>query len=483
MKLRDILIGLSIKQINADLDMEISDICYDSRAAEACSMFVAIRGFSSDGHKFIPSAVEKGASLVLCEQVPTEDIPYVIVEDSRSALAQCSANFFGNPSKKMKIIGITGTNGKTTTTYLLKHLLETCLGAKVGLVGTNGNMIGEELIHTEHTTPESYELQKLFSQMLDAGCSHVVMEVSSHSLCLNRVDAVHFNLGLFTNLTQDHLDFHDTMEQYADAKAKLFKLCDKAVINLDDAWSSVMLNSCACDYFTISEKDKTASFYARDIDLSAAGVAFNLVHENVFSDVTLKIPGLFSVYNGMGVLAAGVALDIPLADCIEALRTAKGVRGRVEVVETDGDYTILIDYAHTPDALENVLKSMKAVTDNRVVAVFGCGGDRDNKKRPLMGKIAAECADFVIVTSDNPRTENPTTIIEQILVGMEGMDTPYVMIEKRPEAIEWAINNHQKGDVIVLAGKGHEDYQIIGKTKYHMDEREIIAEILDKRKI
>lgn len=482
MKLAELLRDIEVVESHASPELEIADVAYDSRQVTKGAAFVAIRGFESDGHKYIPQAAEKGASCVICEEKPALDVPYVVVRDSRLALAVASKNLFGDPGGEMVMLGVTGTNGKTTTTYLIKHLLEQKKGATVGLIGTNGNMIGSDFLPTERTTPESYELQKLLREMADAGCTHVIMEVSSHSLVLHRVAGLHFAVGIFTNLTQDHLDFHKTMAEYARAKSLLFDMCDRAVINLDDEWSEYMLEHCSCPALTFSEGER-GDLTARDIELASSGVSFTAGYEGRCERVRLGIPGLFSVYNALGVMGCGLSLGIDLADCADSLASAKGVKGRVEVVPTDGDYTILIDYAHTPDALENVLKSMRRVTKGRLVALFGCGGDRDRTKRPVMGRIAAENADFVVVTSDNPRTEDPEAIIADIVAGMEGSSTPREVITGRPEAIEWAIEHHQPGDVIVLAGKGHEDYQIVGHEKHHMDEREIVADILKKRKI
>ena len=381
----------------------------------------------------------------------------------------------------MQIIGITGTNGKTTTTYLLKHLLEDTIGAKVGLIGTNGNMIGSEFIHTERTTPESFELQQLFAEMKSAGCTHVVMEVSSHSLVLSRVAGIDFAVGAFTNLTQDHLDFHHTMEEYAAAKALLFSVCRVGCINIDDKWADNMMKNAPCRLLTYSADGKEASLAAENIKLSAKGVSFTASCDGKRADVSLAIPGKFSVYNALNTIAVGLALGISLDDCAKAMKTAHGVKGRMELVPTDGDYTIVIDYAHTPDALENALKALRADHNGRLVALFGCGGDRDRTKRPIMGAIAADNADFVIVTSDNPRTEQPQSIIDEILVGLEGKKTEHIAICDRAEAIKWAIDNHRANDVILLAGKGHEDYQVVGHEKHHMDEREIVAEHIEKR--
>jgi len=482
MKLRALLDGVEVIESTADLCLEIGDISYDSRKTKPGDLFVAITGFESDGHAFIASAVEKGALAVICESTPSVDIPYVLVENSRAVLAFTSANLFGKPAEKMKIIGVTGTNGKTTSTMLIKHMIEKCENVKVGLVGTNQNMIGYRVLHTEHTTPESYELQKLFGEMTDEGCAYVVMEVSSHSLALSRVEGICFDVGLFTNLTQEHLDFHKSMDEYAGVKARLFTHCKKGAVNLDDEYAALMLDRAECEMMTYSVNRDEAELVAKDIKLLPTGVRFCALSTNVLERVKLGIPGRFSVYNALGVISVGMLLGYSVSQCADALDTAQGVKGRVEVVPTDGEYAILIDYAHTPDALENVLKSMKEVTEGRVVALFGCGGDRDKTKRPVMGAVAADCADFVIVTSDNPRTENAEAIIEDILVGLEGAKTPKKVIPDRREAIAWAIDHHKPGDVIVLAGKGHETYQIIGKEKHHMDEREIVAEHIEKQK-
>ena len=481
MKLKDLLANIEIVEWGAPPELEIGDLCYDSRRVTKGDVFAAIPGFETDGHKFIPAAVEKGAAVILCERKPEGDVPFVRVADSRLALALAAANLFGHPGDEMKLIGVTGTNGKTTSTMLIKHMLETCVGAKVGLIGTNQNMIGSEALPTERTTPESYELQKLLREMADAGCTHVVMEVSSHSLVLSRVAGLRFAVGLFTNLTQDHLDFHKTMDAYAQAKAILFTQSEKGAVNLDDPYASVMLEAARCPMLTWSIEKNEADLVAKDIRLAADGVRFCALGAEGLERVKLGIPGRFSVYNALTVIACGVQLGIPLERCCASLSDAQGVRGRVEVVPTDGDYTILIDYAHTPDALENVLRSLRETTSGRLVAVFGCGGDRDRTKRPIMGKIATETADFTVITSDNPRTEEPEKIIADILEGVSCPKSRYKVIPDRREAIAWAIDNHRSGDVIVLAGKGHETYQIVGKTKYHMDEREIVAEHLAKR--
>lgn len=481
MKLSEILKDIDIIENAADLETEISDICSDSRKTVKGALFVAVTGFETDGHKYISSAVSLGASCVICEHKPEVSVPYVIVRNSRKALAYVSANFYGRPADKMTMIGITGTNGKTTSTYLLKTILESG-GAKVGLIGTNQNMIGDRILDTERTTPESNELQQLFKQMHDEGCTHVVMEVSSHALELSRVDGVRFKVGIFTNLTQDHLDFHDTMDKYRMAKAKLFTMCDVGVLNLDDqAWGKIA-ESATCKVFTYSAKSDEADLVAKNIRLKNDSVSFEALLPGHIRRIELGIPGEFTVYNALGVIGAALHLGFDLKQTELALKAASGVKGRVEVVPTGTDYTMIIDYAHTPDALENVLSAVRGFAKGRVVALFGCGGDRDGKKRPLMGAIAAKMADFVIVTSDNPRTEDPMSIINEILAGMEGTKTPYTVIEDRRKAIRWSMDNAQPDDIIVLAGKGHETYQIIGKNKTHLDEREEIAAHLQEIK-
>lgn len=480
MKLKELLRDIPVLAITADPETEIKNICYDSRAVEKGDLFVAVEGFKSDGHRFIPMAVEKGAAAVLCSRKPEGEVPCVLVENTRRGLALVSAAYFGHPAKKLKMIGITGTNGKTSSTMLTKYMLEECLNAPVGLIGTISNWIGDREVPTERTTPESYELQKLLAQMVEAGCSHAVMEVSSHALTLDRVAGVEFEAGLFTNLTQDHLDFHETMENYADAKAMLFSVSRRGAVNLDDPWNAYMINRAACPMMGYSAAGNGGELTAEDIRLSAGGVKFTACFAGEKVPVSLAIPGKFSVENALTALAAGLMLDIPLAQAAEALGRCRGVKGRVEVVPTPEDYTIIIDYAHTPDALEKVLQTMKAVSSGRLVALFGCGGDRDGTKRPIMGRIAAENADLTIVTSDNPRTEDPEAIIADIMAGIpEG--TAMKMISDRREAIFWAIDNHEPGDVIVLAGKGHETYQEICGVKYPMDEREIVAEYLQRR--
>ena len=346
----------------------------------------------------------------------------------------------------------------------------------MGLVGTIQNMIGDEILYTERTTPESFELQALFRQMVDAGCTHVIMEVSSHALVLHRVGGVRFHTGLFTNLTQDHLDFHKTMEEYRKAKSMLFSVCDHGVINADDPAAEKLLEEAKCPVLTYSAGKNHGALRAEGICLEASGVKFRAVCGEEAVPMELAIPGAFSVYNALGVTGMALALGLSLTQIADAMSTAQGVKGRAEVVPTPGkEYTVLIDYSHTPDSLENILRTAREFCKGKLFAVFGCGGDRDPIKRPIMGRIGAELADHVVVTSDNPRTEDPMKIIDQIMEGVRELDTPCTVIENRRQAIRWAMDQAGAGDVIILAGKGHETYQEIGHEKFHLDEREEVA--------
>lgn len=480
MKLKDLLRGVDVIQYTADLETEISSVCYDSRKVMPGSLFVAVSGFVTDGNRYIQMAMEKGAVAVVTGKKPEGDVPYILVRFDRLALALIGSNYYKNPAEAMTLIGITGTNGKTSSTLLLKHVLETTRGTKVGLIGTMENLIGTQVVPTERTTPESLDLQALFARMRDEGCSHVIMEVSSHAIALERIGGVHFHVAAFTNLSEDHLDFHRTMENYCDTKAELFCRSDKCVANMDDAWFSRMCAKTDKHALTTSAK-RVADLYATDLELMSDGVSFVAIHGQERVQVKLPIPGKFTVYNALTVLGAALELGISLPEAAKALATAKGVKGRVEVVPTPGKpYTVLIDYAHTPDGLENVLSSVRSFCKGRLIAVFGCGGDRDPIKRPIMGKIGVEIADYAIITSDNPRTEAPMAIIADILKGVDSNKKNYEVIENRPQAIRQAMDIAQKNDIIVLAGKGHETYQEIHGIKHHLDEREVVAAYLEE---
>ena len=478
MKLKELLKGITVLESTVDPELNIDAVHYDSRKVTEGSLFVAISGFASDGNRFIPMALSKGAAAVVTAKKPEGDVPYVLVESDRLALALLGCNFFGHPAKHMTMIGVTGTNGKTSTTLLLKQVLEKTLGAKVGLIGTMANMVGDEVIPTERTTPESFDLQALFARMRDTGCTHVVMEVSSHAVTLERIGGIRFDIAAFTNLTEDHLDFHKTMDAYCDAKAELFRRCGKAVVNADDSYSGRILDAAACPVLTTSVAGG-ADLRAGDLELLSEGITFTALCGEETVQVHLPIPGRFTVYNALTVLGIAKQLGISLTEAADALKTAEGVKGRVEVVPTPGTpYSVLIDYAHTPDGLENVLSSVKDFCKGRLIAVFGCGGDRDPMKRPIMGRIGVEKSDFAIITSDNPRTEDPVAIIEDILKGVNPELGEYIVMEDRRAAIRYAMDIAKKDDIIVLAGKGHETYQEINGHKYHLDEREEVADHL-----
>jgi len=431
-------------------DVLIKMIQIDSRKVKEGDIFVAIKGFNFDGHNFIKQAEENGASKIYCEKkINDVNIPQVIVENSRKAAGELASEFYGFPTKSFKLVGVTGTNGKTTTTYMVKSILEST-GEKVGLIGTNQNMIGTKALHTERTTPDSVDLQELFGDMRDAKCEYVVMEVSSHALALDRVAGSYFEVGAFTNLTQDHLDFHKDFEDYFAAKCKLFEMADKKVINVDNEWGRRIV----------------AMNLPNTMQVRASDINFQLPS---------NIVGQFNYENA--AVARGICIQLGLTNeqIIKGFANFKGVNGRMELVY-DADFKVIIDYAHTPDGLSNILKTAREFCEGRLVVVFGCGGDRDKAKRPIMGRIASELADICIVTSDNPRTEKPEEIINEILMGMDECDN--TIITNRREAIEYALKNAKKDDVIILAGKGHEDYQIIGTEKHHFDEHEIVGEIL-----
>ena len=372
---------------------------------------------------------------------------------------------------------MTGTNGKTTTTTLIKSMLEHA-GHKVGLIGTIQNMVGDRVLPARHTTPDSYDLQSMLALMVVEGCDYCVMEISSHALDQQRVAGCFCDIGIFTNLTQDHLDYHKTMENYLAAKKRLFSMCRTGIVNLDDAAAPEMMREVPCELVTYSATSDRADYVARNIRHRADGVDFELVGIGQIGRVRMRIPGQFSVYNGLAAATACLTAGMDFQTVVEALSAAEGVKGRAEVVPTGRDFTVVIDYAHTPDGIENICRTLKECCKGRLVTLFGCGGDRDKTKRPKMGAIAAALSDYLVITSDNPRSEAPEAIIRDILAGLEGTKTPYTVIENRVEAIRWAIAHAQPGDTLLLAGKGHETYQILADGVIHLDEREVVAEAL-----
>lgn len=458
-------------------ELEISGVTCDSRKVKKGYAFVCIIGSLSDGHDYAQSALEKGAAVIVAQRdLGLEN--QIVVEDTHAAFAAMCANWFGNPARNLKLIGVTGTNGKTSVTYMLKSILES-EGHKVGLVGTIQNMIGDEVIPTSNTTPNAYDLNSLFALMSDKGCSYAIMEVSSHALDQCRVYNLEFEVAVFTNLTQDHLDYHITMENYLEAKKKLFKMCKTAVINRDDEYAEKLMEGLDCKIVTYSTGNDS-TFSAKAVNYKPSCVEYELVSNDILQHIKVNTSGKFTVYNSLCAICSAVELGFDVSKIAAALADLQGIKGRAEVVPTGKEFTVIIDYAHTPDGLKNILKTFDECKKNRLIALFGCGGDRDKTKRPIMGSIATRYADFVIITSDNPRSEEPMSIINDILVGVEGSPTPYKVIENRIEAIKYAIKIAKEGDIVVLAGKGHETYQILADGTIHLDEREIIAEALQE---
>jgi len=479
MKIAELFNGIK-HEITGDADIDIKDIKYDSRDVKKGDLFFCISGYAADGHAYAADAVKKGAAaVVVTHMLEGLDTTQVVVGDDRGAMALCAARFFGYPAKRMKIAGITGTNGKTTTTYMIKRIAEQA-GLKVGLIGTIQNMIGDKAIHTERTTPESVNLQRLLKQMADEGCDLVAMEVSSHSLLLKRVYGIEFDVGIFSNITQDHLDFHQTWENYISAKSMLFEQSKISVINIDDDSAANMISAARHEVVEYSVS-QPSQYNAKNVNISLDGVSYDVDTDIRTLHIEVPIPGMFTVYNSLAAAVAALALNIE-AYCIEqGLKNMGPVAGRFEMLDTRGQgYSIILDYAHTPDSLENTLSTIRKFAPARVITVFGCGGNRDAGKRPQMGRIAARYSDYTIITSDNPRFEEPQSIIDQIAEGMDIPGVEYECIENRTKAIERAIKKAKKDDIILLAGKGHETYQEIKGVKHDFDEKVVVAGLFDK---
>ena len=460
MKLTDLIKDLKPVKINGKSDIGINKIEYDSRKVTQNDVFVAVRGYKTDGHNYIEQAIKNGAAAVIAEE-HTDNIKVceIITDNTRKALSLVSAAYYGYPSKKMKLIGITGTNGKTTTTYLVKSILEFA-GYKVGLIGTNQNMIGSKVIPTERTTPESLELQKLFADMVAEGAEYCVMEVSSHSLCLDRVYANQFYIGAFTNLTQDHLDFHKTMEEYARAKSILFTMCERAVVNADDKYVNAIIENADCKVVKYGI-NKKSDILAKNIKYNQRGVLFEVETPFGSENIRLDIPGEFSVYNALCAIGICQGTGVGISDIAKALILAKGVKGRAEVLSTPTDYTVMIDYAHTPDGYEKIFQYAKEITDasgGKIYAAFGCPGKRDVVKRPVMGRIAGEFCTEVVLTSQDPRDSEPEEIASQIAEGVKETSCRYSFIHDRDQGIAKAISLASSGDVVLSLGKGGETY-------------------------
>ena len=486
--LKSLLAGISYECVQGTLDREVTDIIYDSRKVTKECLFVCIKGAVVDGHKFAAQAVEAGASVLLVQEevaLPeAADVTVIRVEDTRYAMAFISAAYFDNPAEQMQVIGITGTKGKTTSTYLVKSILEQA-GRKVGLIGTIEIIIGDTHIHADHTTPESYLVQKYFRQMADAGCDTVVMEVSSQGLMLHRTQGFVFDFGIFTNIEPDHISpaEHKDFDDYLHCKSLLFKQCKVGIVNQDDAhWERIVEgHTCTLETYGI---DTEADLRAKNIQFlkegGLLGVRFDVTGLLNFP-VEIATPGKFSVYNALTAIAICRHFAVKEENIKNALRKAK-VKGRIEMVKVSDDFTLMIDYAHNAMALESLLTTLKAYEPHRLVCLFGCGGDRAKSRRYEMGEVSGRLADLTIITSDNPRTEEPQAIIDDIKIGMAKTNGKYVEICDRKEAIAYAISHGEPGDIIVLAGKGHEDYQEINGVKYPMDERILIQEILEEQK-
>lgn len=478
MKLKRLLEGIEFSAENLNLlDLEIEKITCDSSEVKEKTVFACLVGTNTDGHKFADAAEQKGAAAVLCQR-DTGVKNQIIVADTRYAFAKMAANFFGNPSKQLKFIGVTGTNGKTTITKILKTVLDKA-GLKVGLIGTIQNEIGTEAFKTDKTTPDPVKYQKLLREMANKGCEYVVMEVSSHALAQKRLADTKFEISAFTNLTQDHLDYHKDMEEYYRAKRDLFFMSKLSVVNADDSYGDRLKGEIPSKVYTISAKNKNADFVIEDIKSSVSGVEFTLKNAGRKDKISFCTPGVFSAYNATIVVAVCKLLGLDEKKTIDSLKECGHVKGRSEVIQTGRDFSVICDYAHSPDGLLNILSSINEYKKGRVVTVFGCGGDRDKSKRPIMGETAALNSDFLVITSDNPRTEDPDKIIDDIVPGVEKTNVPYVRITNRKEAISYAINHAEPNDVILLAGKGHEDYQVLGTKKIDFDERAVVKQILN----
>ena len=480
--LKTLLEKLEYELIQGDLDTPVTDIAYDSRKITPGMLFVAIEGTVSDGHKFIPDVIEKGATVLVMEKdvaVDKKDVTIVKVKNGREALSKMSAAFFDYPAKKMVSIGITGTKGKSTTTYMIRDIIEKS-GKTCGIVGTIGVSIKGKVTPTEHTTPESYDLQKYFSEMVEAGCEYMVMEVSSQGIKMDRVAGMEFDYGVFTNLSPDHIgpNEHKDFEEYLSCKAELFRMCKVGVVNSDDPhWKDIVKNA-TCDIKTFGTKEAALKADAME-HINEGGQLSMKFHASglLNGDVVVGLPGLFNIYNGMCAACVGALLGMPQEVILHALEHVE-VRGRVESVPTGRDFSVLIDFAHNGVSTESVLKTLRGYNPGRIIAIFGCGGNRSKLRRYEMGEAVGNLAELAVVTSDNPRTEDVMDIIEDIKVGLARTKGEYIVIPDRQEAVNYAVKNAREGDMIVLLGKGHEEYQEINGVKHHYSEREAVANAL-----
>lgn len=482
--LKDIISTLDVQQVQGDQNVSIQDITADSRAVKLNSLFIALDGATVDGHNYIDKAVAAGAVAVIVSKPVTvpDDVCVITVSDTRQAMMVCVPYFFDYPANRMRMVGVTGTNGKTTTTHMIRHILK-AQGHKVGVIGTVHIMIGDTSYPIHNTTPDVVDLQHILHQMVQENVEYCVMEVSSHALALGRVSGVEFDTAVFTNLTQDHLDFHKTFENYLAAKCKLFEQVSVAnqvkdnkgaVINIDDSYGHRVMEKTTAPTITYSTLGK-GTLNASDVHMSTKNSQYTVNYKGESYPVSMNTTGLFNVYNTLAAIGACLQEGISMEAIDTALKTFSSVPGRFELIEEGQDFAVVVDYAHTPDGLQNILETAKAIKENRIIIVFGCGGDRDATKRPIMGRIAAKYGDKIYVTSDNPRTEDPVQIVKDVEVGVKEAlrdGTSYEVIVDRREAINHAIHDAKAGDIVIIAGKGHENYQILKNETIHFDDRE-----------
>lgn len=483
LELKKLIGDIQYEVLRGNTDIDILGIENDSRKIKKGYMFVAIKGFSVDGHEYIHQAIDKGAVCIMVERdidIRDDSVTVIKVQNTLDVLAYASSLFYGEPSKKLNLIGVTGTNGKTSVTYLVKRIFEEN-SKKTSVIGTLGSIINDKKIDNKNTTPDSLTLQRLFSRMVDEEIEFCVMEVSSHALDLKRVEHVDYQVGIFTNLTEDHLDYHITMENYYKSKLKLFNITKKYnIINVDDTYGKRMINEISNNVPLITYGfDKKSDVTAKNILYSSSGVEFNVLTPKGSIPIHMKLLGKFNVYNALAAISCGIAYDVELHVIKKAIESMDGIKGRFELIPLKNkDFSVIIDYAHTPDGLEKVLTTIKQFAQGRVVVVFGAGGNRDKEKRPIMGEIVSNLADMCIVTSDNPRFEDPDRIIEDILAGVKKGKAKYIAITDRKEAIRYALENAKPKDIILLAGKGHETYTIIKDKVIPFNEKQIVLDIL-----
>lgn len=468
-----------VETLNVYEDVEVERVTDNNKDNLKNALYVCIDGNRVDGHSLAKAAVKTGAVAVLTSY-DLGIVNQIIVKNTRQAYAKISANFYGNPAEKLKLIGVTGTNGKTSTAFFIKGILQN-LGKKCGIIGTVKNCVGNSESEATLTTPEPMKLHKLFSQMVDNGCEYCVMEVSSQGLHQERVCGLRFQGAVLTNITPEHLDYHGNMQNYTDAKLKLFQMSEFACINIDDDNVKSIRGKISCPFSTVSAMYNEADYTAKNIVCTENSVKYEFVGMDCIGRIEIKIPGRFTVYNSLCAVAVLIKMGFSIDDISDACKKLDYIKGRAEIIKTPRNFTVMIDYAHTPDGLESILQSVREFTKGRVITVFGCGGDRDKSKRAEMGRIAGALSDLAVVTSDNPRTENPILIINDILYGMEKSKSRIAVIENRQQAIEFALGKARKGDLVLLAGKGHEVYQIIGNEKKPFDERQIVKDYFSNR--